>query len=122
LNHSKEPFAKVLEWFDSQVSMEEVYRFPLLRLIPFDVPPPFVIPAKAGIQRWANGKAAGKLWGNVIHRIVRIWIPAFAGMTESGIASIPQCKDDLPDLGAVYFILLQKAQKEKIYVPRQEIR
>ncbi len=67
---SLEPFVTVLEWFDSQVSMEEVYRFPLLRLIPFDVPPPFVIPAKAGIQRWANGKAAGKLWGNAIHRIV----------------------------------------------------
>jgi hypothetical protein len=60
-NASKaEPFAKVLEWFNSQVSMEEVYRFPLLRLKPSNVPPPFVIPAKAGIQRRANGKTRGK--------------------------------------------------------------
>ncbi len=57
--------------------MEEVYRFPLLRLTPFDVPPPFVI-------------------------------PAFAEMTESGIASIPQCKNDLPDLGVVYSITFAK--------------
>ncbi len=29
--------------------MEEVYRFPLLRLKPSDAPPPFVIPAFAGM-------------------------------------------------------------------------
>jgi len=51
--------------------MEEVYRFPLLRFKPSDLPPPpFVIPAKAGIQRRANGKTGGKPWGNAINRIV----------------------------------------------------
>ncbi len=48
--------------------MEEVYRFPLFRLKPSDAPPPFVIPAKAGIQRMANGKTAEKHWGNAINR------------------------------------------------------
>ncbi len=55
-----EPFAKVLEWFDFQVSMEEVYRFPLLRLKPFDAPPPFVIPAKAGLRLYPNVKKSFK--------------------------------------------------------------
>ncbi len=50
--------------------MEEVYRFPLLRLKPPDAPLPFVIPAKAGIQRRANGKTAEKASGNAINRIV----------------------------------------------------
>jgi hypothetical protein len=35
------PFAKVLEWFDFQVSMEEVCRFSLLRLKPSDASSPF---------------------------------------------------------------------------------
>jgi hypothetical protein len=43
--------------------MEEVYRFPLLRLKPSDAFSPFVIPAKAGIQRKANGKNSGKTLG-----------------------------------------------------------
>jgi hypothetical protein len=90
--------------------MKEVYRFPLLRLKPSDAPPPFVIPAKAGSQRRANGKTVKKPWGSAIKRIVPyIWIPAFAGMTESGIASMPQCKDDPPEHVAVYPILLQEA-------------
>jgi hypothetical protein len=44
-----EPFIKVVEWFDFQVNMEEVYRFPLLRLKSSDALTFFVIPAFAGI-------------------------------------------------------------------------
>ncbi len=51
------------------MSMEEVYRFPLLRFKPSE-PPTFVIPAKAGIQRKANGKTEGKLRENAVNRIV----------------------------------------------------
>jgi hypothetical protein len=51
----REPFTKVLAWFNSQVSMEEVYRFPLLRLKPSD-PPLFAIPAKAGLRLYPNVK------------------------------------------------------------------
>ncbi len=48
---SLETFAKVLERFNSLASMEEIYRFPLLRLKPFDAPPPpFVIPVFAGMR------------------------------------------------------------------------
>jgi hypothetical protein len=65
-----EPFAKVLEWFNFQVNMEEVYRFPLLRLKLSDALSPFVIPAKAGIQRKANEKRRGKPRGNAVNRIV----------------------------------------------------
>jgi len=65
-----EPFTKVLEWCDSQVNMEEVYRFPLLRLKPADVSSPFVISAKVGVQRRANGETGGKLRGNAVNRIV----------------------------------------------------
>jgi len=43
---SKEPFAKVLEWLNSQVNMEEVYSFPFLRLKPSDAPPPPSSPRK----------------------------------------------------------------------------
>ncbi len=50
--------------------MEGVYRFSLLRLKPSDASFPFVIPTKAGIQKRANGKKAGKPWGNAINRIV----------------------------------------------------
>jgi hypothetical protein len=52
------------------MSMEEVYRFPLLRLKPSDAFSPFVIPAKAGIQRRTDGETGGKHWGNAINRIV----------------------------------------------------
>ncbi len=63
--------------------MEKVCRFPLLRLKPSDTPPPFVIPAKAGIQRRANGKTRGKPRRNAqSNGTPRIWIPAFAGMTK----------------------------------------
>jgi hypothetical protein len=38
----EEPFTKVGEWFDSQVIIEGVYPFPILRLnSPVDYPPPF---------------------------------------------------------------------------------
>ncbi len=40
--------------------MEVVYRFSLLLFKPSNAPPPFVIPAKAGIQRRANGKTRGE--------------------------------------------------------------
>jgi hypothetical protein len=64
-----------------------------LRLKFSDASSPFVISAKAEIQRKANGKTAAKLRGNAINRIVPFSvIPAFAGMTENGIASILQRK------------------------------
>jgi hypothetical protein len=44
--------------------------------------PPFVIPAKAGIQRRANGKTAGKPWGNAINRIVPDLDSRFRGNDE----------------------------------------
>jgi hypothetical protein len=89
---SKEPLEKVLEWFDAQVSMGGL--FPLLRLKPSDAPPPFVIPAKTGIQRKANGETAAKLRGEMQSTgSFRIWVPAFAGMTKSGIALRPECKE-----------------------------
>ncbi len=99
---SFEPFAKVLEWFNSQVIMEEVYRFPLLRLKP-SPPPPLVI------RGGRTGKQREKPRETQSTGSSRIWIPACAGMTESGIASIPQRKDDPPDCVAVYPILLQEA-------------
>ncbi len=80
---TKEPCAKVLEWFNSPVSMEEVYRFPLLRFKPSDAPlPPFVIPVKAGIQRRANGKTHRKLKGNAINRIIPNLDSRFRGNDE----------------------------------------
>jgi hypothetical protein len=45
---AKEPCAKVLEWFNSPVSMEKVYRFPLLRLKLSDAPPPLRHPRESG--------------------------------------------------------------------------
>ncbi len=47
--------------------MEEVYRFPLLRLTPFDVSPPFVIPAfvgmtKGGMRLYPNVKTISPTW------------------------------------------------------------
>jgi hypothetical protein len=41
---SGEPFAKVPEWFDSQLSMEAVNLFPLLRLKPSDASSPSAFP------------------------------------------------------------------------------
>ncbi len=63
------------------MNMEEVYRFPLLRLKPSD-PPPFVISTKAGIQRKANGKTAAKLRGNAVNRIVPDLGSRFCGNNE----------------------------------------
>jgi hypothetical protein len=70
---SHEPFEKAVEWFNSLVSMEEVYRFPILRLKPSDAPPSFVIPQKEDA-----------LQGSPISRLARLRFDppglAFAGV------------------------------------------
>ncbi len=67
-----EPFAKVIEWLDWQESIEGDSLFPILRLKPATDRPPFVIPAKVGIQRWANGKTGGKLISFTLWK--QVWI------------------------------------------------
>jgi hypothetical protein len=87
----REPFAKGVEWFDLEEGIEGYSLFPILRLELPGARPPFVILAKAGIQRRANGKTGGKLRGNAQSTgTFRIWVPAFAGMTKSGIALRPE--------------------------------
>ncbi len=65
-----ESFAKVLEWFNFQVSMEEVYRFPLLRLKLSDASSPFVIPAKVGLCLYSNVK---KIFQNDLPYLVAVY-------------------------------------------------
>ncbi len=94
--------------------MEEVYRFPLLRLKPSDASPPFVIPAKTGIQRRTNGKTAEKPRGNAIKRIVPDLdsrLRGNDGKRDCVETRIPKkfIRDDLFDLVAVYPLLLQEA-------------
>ncbi len=78
----REPFAKGVEWFDLEEGIEGYSLFPILRLELPGARPPFVIPAKAGIQRRANGKTGGKLRGNAINRNVPDLGSRFRGNDE----------------------------------------
>jgi hypothetical protein len=60
--------------------------------------PLFVIPAKAGTQRSANGKTEAKPKGNAINQNVPDLVPAFAGMTKSAIVFWPQCEKLIKNL------------------------
>jgi hypothetical protein len=100
------PFAKVVEWLDFQENLEGDSLFPILRLKPAAVPPLFRHPHESEDpeeNERGNAKETQSTGSS------RIWIPAFAGMTKSGIASI-RCKDDPPDLVAVYPIFLQESR------------
>jgi hypothetical protein len=80
------PFAQVLEWFDSQVSMEKVYRFPLLQLKPLDAPPASSSPQKRGAGRGQTGKQWENSKETQSTGTFRIWIPAFVRMRFSDLS------------------------------------
>jgi hypothetical protein len=64
--------------------MEEINRFPLLRLNLPTLLSPSSSPRKRDPEEGKRENSEKSL-GNAINRIVRIWIPAFSGMTESGL-------------------------------------
>ncbi len=84
------PFAKVVEWLDLQVNMEGTLLF---RSYDSEFPALFPLlpsPRKRESRGGRTGKQRENSGKTQSTGTSRIWVPAFAGMTKSGIAFRPE--------------------------------